>query len=250
MNEEIQYLSGIQPVLEALRHRRRPLYRLLVSRQKGSEELVRRAEDAGIKVQSATTEKVGQLAGTTKHQGVVLECGVLPIYSLEELLRYEPTNGRDLLVLLAGVEDPRNLGAVARTCSFLGVRALVLPSRGAAPLSPTASRSSAGALESLPVAVVKSAPVGCDLLSEAGYGVVGVELRGAALSAVSDVFGKTALVLGSEDRALPPRVRAACSEIVTIEGEGPTGSLNLSVAAGIAIYHMVHGGKTTGRRSD
>ena len=242
-SEEIQYLSGIQPVLEALRYRRRPLYRLLVSRQKGSEELVRRAEDAGIKVQSATTEKVGQLAGTTKHQGVVLECGALPTYSLEELLRYEPTNGRDLLVLLAGVEDPRNLGAVARTCSFLGVRALVLPSRGAAPLSPTASRSSAGALESLPVAVMKSAPVGCDLLSEAGYGVVGVELRGEALSAVSDVFGKTALVLGSEDRALPPRVRAACSKIVTIEGEGPTGSLNLSVAAGIAIHHVIQSQK-------
>ena len=248
MNQEndVQFLSGIQPVLEALRHRRRPLYRLLVSRQKGSEELVRRAEDAGIKVQSATTEKVGQLAGTTKHQGVVLECGALPTFSLEELLRYEPTDGRDLLVLLAGVEDPRNLGAVARTCSFLGVRALVLPSRGTAPISPTASRSSAGALESLPVAVVKSAPVGCDLLAEAGYGVVGVELRGEALSEVNEVIGKTALVLGSEDRALPPRVRAACSKIVTIEGEGPTGSLNLSVAAGIAIYQVIRRMKEEG----
>ena len=248
--KDVQFLSGFQPVLEALRHRRRPLYSLLISRKKGSEELTTHAEDAGVQIKTATAEKVGQLAGTSKHQGVVLECGQLPTFSLEELLRFEPADGRDLLVLLAGVEDPRNLGAVARTCSFLGVRALVLPSKGTAPLSPTASRSSAGALESFPVAFVKSAPIGCNLLSEAGYEVVGVEMGGEPLSRFREVPGRTALVLGSEDRALPPRVRAACSKIVTIEGEGPTGSLNLSVAAGIAIYHVVSGGKTTGRQSD
>jgi 23S rRNA (guanosine2251-2'-O)-methyltransferase len=141
--------------------------------------------------------------------------------------------------MLAGVEDPRNLGAVARSCSFLGVRALILPSKGSAPLNPTASRSSAGALESLPVGMVKSAPVGCDLLNDAGYGVVGVELGGELLYDSEKFPEKTALVLGSEDRALPPRVRAACARIITIEGEGPTGSLNLSVAAGIAIYHVI-----------
>jgi len=245
MNPEndVQFLSGIQPVLEALRHRRRPLYSLLLSRQKGSEELIDLAEKVAIPVKTGTTEKVGQLVGTSKHQGVVLECGPLPTFSLEELLRFEPSDGKDLLVLLAGVEDPRNLGAVARTCSFLGVRALVLPSKGTAPVSPTASRSSAGALESLPVAIAKSAPVGCDMLSEAGYAVVGVELGGEVLSDFKEISGKTALVLGSEDRALPPRVRAACSKIVTIEGEGPTGSLNLSVAAGIAIYEVTRRSK-------
>jgi len=241
---DVQFLSGIQPVLAALRHRRRPLYHLLISRQKGSEELVKLAEEAGIQIKTASTEKVGQLAGTSKHQGVVLECGPLPTFALEELLRFEPADGRDLLVLLAGVEDPRNLGAVARTCSFLGVRALVLPSKGTAPVSPTASRSSAGALESFPVAVVKSAPVGCELLSDAGYQVVGVERGGEALSDFSEIPGKVALVVGSEDRALSPRVRAACSKIVTIEGEGPTESLNLSVAAGIAIHHVIRNWKT------
>ena len=237
--DDIQFLSGIQPVLEALRHRRRPLYSLLVSRQKGSDELINLAKEAGIQVRNATAEKVGQLAGTSKHQGVVLECGPLPVFSLEELLRFEPGDGKDLLVLLAGVEDPRNLGAVARSCSFLGVRALILPTKATAPLSSTASRSSAGALESLAIGVVKSAPVGCDLLSEAGYGVIGVEVGGESLTELKKIPGKTALVLGSEDRALPPRVRASCSRIISIEGEGPTGSLNLSVAAGIAIHHVI-----------
>jgi len=242
--KDVQFLSGLQPVLEALHHRRRPLYRLLISRQKGADDLISRAEDAGIQIKEASAEKVGQLAGTSKHQGVVLECGPLPTFSLDEILRFEPGDGKDLLVLLAGVEDPRNLGAVARTCSFLGVRALVLPSKGTAPVSPTASRSSAGALESFPIAIVKSAPIGCDLLSDAGYGVVGVELGGEALSDFREIPMKCALVLGSEDRALSPRVRAACSKIVTIEGEGPTGSLNLSVAAGIAIHHVIRHLKT------
>jgi 23S rRNA (guanosine2251-2'-O)-methyltransferase len=241
--EELQYLSGFQPVMEALHQRRRPLYRLLVSRKKGSEDLIKSAGEAGIQILSVSAEKVGHLAGTAKHQGVVLECGHLPVFSLEEILRYEPPGGKDTLVLLAGVEDPRNLGAVARTCSFLGVRALVLPSRGAAPLSPSASRSSAGALESLPVAIVKSAPVGCEILSEAGYKVIGLEKGGKPLSEFGEIPLKTSLVIGSEDRALPPRVRSGCSGIVTIEGEGPTGSLNLSVAAGIAIYHVVKCGK-------
>jgi len=236
--DELQYLSGFQPVLEALRHRRRPLFRLLYSRHKGSEKLMELAEEAGIPVRQASAEKVGQLAGTSKHQGVVLECGALPTFSIEDLLRYEPGDGMDLLVVLTGVEDPRNLGAVARTCTFLGVRALILPSKGAAPLSPTASRSSAGALESLPVAIVKSAVVGCGRLSESGYAVVGVELGGGPLSAFRDVPGRIALVFGSEDKGLPPRVKAVCTRIVSVEGEGPTGSLNLSVAAGIAIYEM------------
>jgi len=242
--DELQYLSGFQPVLQALRHRRRPLYRLFVSRKKGSEELIGLAEDLGIQVRESTTEKVGQIAGTAKHQGVVLQCGPLPVFDLEEILRFEPAGGMDLLVLLAGVEDPRNLGAVARTCSFLGVRALVLPSRGTAPLSPTASRSSAGALESLPVSVVKSAPVGCEMLHREGYEVVGVELGGEKLSDMGNTSPRVALVFGSEDRALPPRVRAACTRIVTIEGEGATGSLNLSVAAGIAIYEVIRSSKS------
>ncbi len=245
-NDDVQFLSGYQPVLEALLHRRRPLYRLLVSRKKGFEALLERAEDAGIQILSVSAEKVGHLAATNKHQGVVLECGHLPVFSLEEILRYEPPDGKDMLVLLAGVEDPRNLGAVARTCSFLGVRALVLPSKGAAPLSPSASRSSAGALESLPVAIVKSAPKGCQILSEAGYKIIGLEKNGKSLSEFTEIPVKTALVIGSEDRALPPRVRSACSVIVTIEGEGPTGSLNLSVAAGIAIHHVIRCQKQAG----
>jgi len=239
-HDEIQYLSGFQPVSEALRHRRRPLYRLHVSRKKGLENLVRLAEASGVPVTVSDPGKIGRFAGTGKHQGVVLECGALPVFTLEEILMFDPPGGRDLLVLLAGVEDPRNLGAVARCCSFLGARALLVPDKGTAPLSPSASRGSAGALESLPVVIFKGAPEACRSVSGAGYYVAGVEKGGDPLSQWVPGSGKIALALGSEDRGLSLRVRAACDSVFTIEGQGPMGSLNLSVAAGIAIHHVIN----------
>ena len=163
--DEKHYLSGFQPVAEALRQRRRPLFRLHVSRKKGAPDLVRLAESAGVPVTQADPERIGRLAGTGKHQGVILECGPLPLFTLEEVLSFDPPGGRDLLVLLAGVEDPRNLGAVARSCSFLGARVLLVPEKGSAPFSPSASRASAGALESLPLAVFGGAPEACRKIS-------------------------------------------------------------------------------------
>ena len=240
-HDEIQYLSGFQPVAEALRHRRRPLFRLFVSRKKGLENLVRLAEDSGVPVTVSDTEQIGSLAGNSKHQGVVLECGALPVFTLDEILMFEPPGGADLLVLLAGVEDPRNLGAVARCCSFLGARALLVPDKGTAPLSSSASRASAGAIESLPVVIFKGVPEACRSVAGAGYLVAGVEKGGDPLSRWDPGGGKVALVFGSEDRGLSGRIRAACDSIVTIGGTGPTGSLNLSVAAGIAIHHVMSG---------
>jgi len=239
-SDELQYLSGFQAVTEALKHRRRPLFRVYISRQKGVHDLVRLAELAGVPVVPADAEKMGRLTGTAKHQGVVLECGALPFYTLDDLLALDPPGGKDLLVFLSGVEDPRNLGAVARCCSFLGARALLVQEKGAAPFSPAASRASAGAIESLPVGIFRSTPDACAKVSRAGYLVAGLEKGGKPLSAWIPGAGKIALVLGSEDRGLSIRVQKGCDVVLTIEGEGPTGSLNLSVAAGIAIHHVMN----------
>ncbi len=235
---EPHLLSGFQSVAEALRQRRRPLFRLLVSRKKGMDELVRLAKTAGIPVTQADPGLIGRLSGTGKHQGVVLECGALPLFTLDEILAFQTPGGVDLLVLLTGVEDPRNLGAVARCCSFLGARALMVQEKGSAPFSSAASRASAGAMESLPLAVFRNAPDACQKMSRAGYLVVGAEKGGDPLSPWIPEKDKVAIVLGSEDKGLSGRVRSACGRIVTVEGKGPTGSLNLSVAAGILIHHV------------
>ncbi len=237
--EELQYLSGTHPVTQALTHRRRPLYALYISAKKDTGDLFSLAGEAGVLVKKVDNERLGQMAGSSRHQGAVLECGPLPTFDLDELTRFEPPDGKDLMVMLSGVEDPHNLGAVVRTCSFLGARALILPAKGAAPLSPAASRASAGALEAFPIAIVRGAPNACSALVDAGYDVVGVEQSGEPLSSWEPSGEKVVLVVGSEDKGLGGRVRSACSQVVTIEGEGPTGSLNLSVAAGIAINHVI-----------
>ena len=236
--DERQILTGIQPVTEALKHRRRPLYRLLISRKSGARELADIAENAGVKLIQASTEELRKLAGNSKHQGAVLECGPLPLYSIEELLRFEPPDGRDLVLLAAGVEDPRNLGAIARCCSFLGVRAMIIPGRETAPISPTASKTSAGALESLPVCRASSATSACRRFSSAGFEVTGVELKGEPLDSWTEIAPKNLLVVGGEDKGLTQRLKAKCERLVTIPGSGNVNSLNVSVATGIVLHYL------------
>ena len=236
--EDMQILTGIQPVTEALRHRRRPLYRLLLSRKTGTREITGMAEAAGIKVFFKGTEELSRLAGSGKHQGAVLECGPLPEYDVEDLLRFEPPSGNDLLLLVCGVEDPRNLGAIARCCSFQGVRAILVPGRAAAPVSPAASRTSAGALESLPVCRVSSVISACRRISSSGFEVTGVELSGEPINSWTQVASKNLIVMGGEDRGIPVNLRRECDRLVSIPGSGTVGSLNVSVASGIVLYHI------------
>jgi len=238
-SEETQILTGHQPVLEALKHRRRALHRIWVSRRAGARELVRLAGDMGLAFKEVDPVELGRIAGHGKHQGVVLECGPLPIYSLEEIIRFEPADGKDLLLMTTGVEDPRNLGAVVRCGLFLGARAMLVPSRGSSPLSPTVSRTSSGALESLPMAVVSGGANACRRLKSEGYEIVGVELGGDPLWEWKKVSQKMVLILGGEDRGLGQGLRKSCDRLVTIPGTDTVGSLNVSVAAGIALYHVM-----------
>jgi 23S rRNA (guanosine2251-2'-O)-methyltransferase len=170
---------------------------------------------------------------------VVLECGPLPVFSIDEILRFEPSGGGDLLLMTTGIEDPRNLGAIVRCGLFLGARAMLVPSRGSSPLSPTVSRTSSGALESLPMAMVPGAANACKRLKSEGYEVVAVELGETPLEEWQTVSEKTALILGGEDRGVGQGVRKFCDRLVTIPGTEAVGSLNVSVAAGIVLYHVM-----------
>jgi len=237
--ENVQLLTGHQPVLEALRHRRRALHRLWVSRKSGTEELIRFAGNMGLPFKEVEPVDLGRMAGHGKHQGVVLECGPLPTFSIDEILRFESSGGGDLLLMTTGIEDPRNLGAIVRCGLFLGARAMLVPGRGSSPLSPTVSRTSSGALESLPMVMVPGAVNACQRLNSEGYEVVGVELGGTPLWEWQTVSEKTVLLLGGEDRGLGQRVRKFCHRLVTIPGTETVGSLNVSVAAGIALYHVM-----------
>jgi 23S rRNA (guanosine2251-2'-O)-methyltransferase len=144
-----------------------------------------------------------------------------------------------LLVMLDGIEDPRNLGAIARSALAAGAAGLILAERRAAGLTDTAARASAGALEHLAVARVGNMAQAMEQLKEAGWWLVGLDERAEKPLTAQDLTGRIALVVGGEGKGLHDLVRKRCDFLVAIPTVGPVRSLNVSVAAGIALFEAV-----------
>ena len=232
-------LTGIHSVREALRAGR-PLDRILLARGRHGqrlEEIVRLARAQGVPVRFEDRAQLDRVAGTLQHQGVVALLAARPTVALEDLLRRPSPAG--LLVLLDGIEDPHNLGAILRTALAAGADGVVLPERRSAGLTDTVARVSAGALEHLPVARVKNLARALETLKQAGYGLIGLDERAATPSTGVDLTAPVGLVLGNEGRGLHELVRERCDFLVSIPTTGPVRSLNVSVAAGIVLFEAV-----------
>jgi 23S rRNA (guanosine2251-2'-O)-methyltransferase len=230
---------GKRPVLEAVRagsarevllvHGTRPT--------PGLRELLRAAGDAGVPVTEVSRGRVEGLARGTRHQGVAARLRPQARELTEADLGRREWPEDAVVLVLDGVTDPHNLGACARTAEAAGVAALVVRRRRGAPLSAAAVAASAGALAHLPVARVTNLARSLELLKEAGFWVVGLD--GGAPGTVLDSAppsGRLALVLGSEGRGLSRLVAERCDELLAIPMRGRVGSLNVSVAAGVALF--------------
>jgi 23S rRNA (guanosine2251-2'-O)-methyltransferase len=232
-------LTGIHAVREALAAGR-ALERIVIARGRHGErleEIVRLARERGVTVRFEERAQLDRLAGAREHQGVVALAGAKRATSLEDL-----TADRDapsLLVLLDGVEDPQNLGAIARTALAAGAQGLVIPERRAAGLTETVARASAGALEHLPVARVTNLVRAMEELKEAGYWLIGLDERAEKSYTEADFTGRVGVVLGGEGRGLHELVRKRCDFVVSIPTTGPVRSLNVSVAAGVVLFEAV-----------
>ena len=228
---------------EALRAGRRELLRLRI--EKGSarsevEEIVAAARDADVPIEevSASQLAAGLEAGSAL-QGVVLEAGALPELTLEALA--DSGAAPRTLVALDGVEDPQNVGAIARVAEACGVGGLLLTRRRAAPLGSAVSRASAGAIEWLPVARVPNLCRALNELKKTGFWIFGADLGTA-----EDVFGLTdrivagdrVLVLGAEGRGLRPGVRETLDHRIRIPLEGRVASLNVASAAAVLLFEL------------
>ena len=226
MNRELVY--GRNAVREALRGRREVLE--LWAGERAASSLPWLAE--GPRVQVRKERELTEAAGSTDHQGVVAWAAPYPYADAWELAGAE----RPLLACLDQVTDPRNLGAVARSAAGSGATGLVLPTHGAARITPAVCRSSAGAVEHLPVAVVPNlsrylAEVkGADLWAYAAVAEGGTPLWEL------DLTGGSALVLGAEGKGVRPLVRKTCDALVSIPLEPAVESLNVSVAAALLLY--------------
>lgn len=201
--------------------------------------LAAKAKAAGLSVREAGPAELTRLAGGREHRGAIL---LLPEgrrtreTSLEAYLE-GLTEGPALVVLLDGVTDPQNYGAILRSADQFGVGLVVLPARRSASDTPAVSAASAGAMAWVPHAVVTNLTRALGQLKDHGFWTYGADLDGTEVSRVS-LQGRVALVLGSEGRGLSRLVRDTCDQVVSIPTRGRLDSLNVSVSAGILMYEV------------
>jgi 23S rRNA (guanosine2251-2'-O)-methyltransferase len=233
-------ICGINPVLEAMSAGTRHFDRLLVVkglRNHRVSEAIARASQMGVPLRFEARETLDRMAGGLPHQGLIAVVSAKPVISLETLL----SEARDpaLAVVLDGVEDPRNLGAILRTAEAAGVDGVLLPERHSAGLSDTVSRASAGALDHVRVARIGNVVQALEALKARGFWVVGFDAAGTERWDALDYRRPIALVFGGEGRGMRRLVRERCDHLASIPLFGHVGSLNVSVAAGIALYEVV-----------
>lgn len=237
-----QYLAGKHPVLEALKAGR-TLNKIWLSNQAQKslvQPILEEAKGRGVVVQYADKRKLDSLAPGIQHQGVVAQAAAVSYAEPEELLARAAERGEaPLIVLLDEVEDPHNLGSILRSVDCTGAHGVIVPKRRSASLTAVVAKTSAGAVEYVPVARVSNLAQTIDRLKEAG-----VWIAGAAGEAKDDVYatdltGPIAIVIGSEGKGLSRLIREKCDFLISLPMFGKLNSLNASVAAGIILYEAV-----------
>jgi 23S rRNA (guanosine2251-2'-O)-methyltransferase len=226
-------LIGIHPVKEALQAGR-ALDRVLVAKGAGGpriQEVVDLCRQRKVIVRFEPREALDRAAGGPgKHQGVVAFGAEKRYNDLDEVL------GQELILVLDGVEDPHNLGAILRTASAAGAGAVVIPERRAVGLTETVAKAAAGALEHVPIVRVTNIAQTLEKLKKQGYWIYGLDERGERSYAEAGFDPKTVLVFGAEGHGLHENVRKGCDFLLRIPMTGPIPSLNVSVAAGIVMF--------------
>ncbi|TMI76601.1 MAG: 23S rRNA (guanosine(2251)-2'-O)-methyltransferase RlmB [Bacillati bacterium ANGP1] len=242
-------IPGRRAVLEALRARR-PLRKILIGRTTHGgtiRDILEEARRQDIVVQFVDGRRLDSLTHAARHQGVVALTSARPLVSVEDVLAAARTRQQPPFILvLDGVEDPANLGAIIRTAEGAGVHGVIIPKHRATGLTPAVAKTSAGALEYLPVAQVTNLVRTLDELKEAGLWVAGAD------PTAKDVYHRTrllpplALVMGGEGKGLGRLVREHCDILVRLPMRGRIASLNVAVAAGVLLYEVVRQMETGG----
>ncbi len=229
-------------MLEALRAGR-PVSRLLVARTADVRgplrEIMQEARARHVVVQIVDRRHLDTLARGVVHQGVAALAAAAAPTTVEDLLqRIRDRAAVPFLMVLDGVQDPHNLGAVIRTADAAGAHGIIIPRRRAAGLSPAVARASAGAIAHLPVAQVGNLVAALERLKTHGVWIVGADPEGAERYDRAGLAPPVALVVGGEGRGLHRLVRERCDRVVRIPLRGQVASLNVSVAAALLLYEV------------
>jgi 23S rRNA (guanosine2251-2'-O)-methyltransferase len=231
-------IFGIHPVLEALESNDLGIRRILITRGKSGKRLqqvIDRARQDGVPLQFENLEVLNRKAGVKRHQDVIAELSAIPYTDMAGLLETKP----QLLLLLDGVEDPRNLGGVIRTAEAVGVEGILLPQRGSCGITPAVVKASAGGALHVKICRIGNMVRAMNRLKKEGYWLVGLDLAGDEIVNQIDTTSPIAVVVGGEQRGLRRLVRENCDYLVRLPMIGKISSLNLSVAAGVLLYSIV-----------
>jgi len=239
--EKNDFIFGIRAVIEAVEAGRQ-IDKLLVKKDLHgplAEELMALVREHRIVTQRVPVERLNRIT-RKNHQGVIAMVASVNYYTLEQLVPQFYEDGIEpFVVVLDGITDVRNFGAIARTADCCGVVAIVIAERGAASVNADAVKTSAGALMSLPVCRERSIAGAVRFLKDNGYQIVAATEKSDVLYTAGRYDGPVAVVMGAEDVGISPEVLALCDTPVAIPMFGRIGSLNVSVAAGVMMYEIV-----------
>lgn len=236
-----ELIFGVNPVKESLQGTRGAynLYVQISASDHRVEKIIKLAEGRGVPVHRREKMDLTNMCASSHHQGIALEVEPFRYADLDDLLATIPQSGSaGFLLVLDGIQDPHNLGALIRTAACAGANGVIIPKDRACGITAAAEKASAGAAETIPVAMVTNIAQSLETLKKSGYWIYG--LAGEAKQSVYgvDFSGNVVVVIGSEGEGIRPLVRKQCDVIMSIPHYGGIGSLNASVAGGIAMFEV------------
>ena len=240
MLKESDCIFGLRPVIEAIKAGKQ-IDRLLI--KQGSQgplyhELMTEVRSHNIPYQVVPVERI-ELITRKNHQGVLAWISLIEYQKIENLLPMIFEKGKDpLIIVLDGISDVRNFGAIVRSAECLGADAIIIPEKGSARVTADAIKTSAGALHTFPICREKSITKATTYLKESGLKIVGAAERSSKIASNVDLKGPLALIMGAEDKGINRELLALTDNTIKIPMMGEISSLNVSVAAGILIYEI------------
>lgn len=241
MIDKSQVVFGIRAVIEAIESGKQ-VDKVLMKKDLGGElarELLSVAREYNVPVQRVPVERINKVT-RKNHQGVIAFMAAVDYYHVDDIVPALYDEGiNPLVVVLDGVTDVRNFGAIARTCECAGVNCIVIPERNSVSVNADAVKTSAGALNYLPVCRERNLVKAVQYLRDSGFKVMGASEKTDLNYTKADFTGPVAIVLGAEDTGISTDVLKLCDTLVAIPEFGQINSLNVSVAGGIMIYEVV-----------
>lgn len=234
-------VEGRNPVIEALKSGRE-IDKILVAKGSGEgsiNKIIAMAKEKGLIIQYVDKQKLNEMSETKSHQGVIALVAAYEYSSLEDIIENAKRGDKPPFILvLDEIMDPHNLGSIMRTADAVGVNGIIIPKRRSVGLTATVAKTSAGAIEYVPVAKVANIAQTIEKLKDNGIWVAGADMSGEKNHFEENFEGPIAIVLGSEGQGLSRLVKEKCDFLINIPMKGKVSSLNASVAASIIMYEV------------